>query len=362
MLCAASTLPAQSRIDLLQKVANHYKNADSFDVKGSASALIPGTSWRVTYEFETEGAQPSFLPINLRKPSIQATTRVGNMQSMLAVPGGTDPKPQHMGLLPLGQYSAIATRLLDARKIGTETVTLDGRTYTCEIIDATYDYSPAFKPNSQILHKHLWVDPSALVVLRETRPMPDHPETEWTGDVTSFSFDHPPSEGLLQALKRFATQPKDRPDWVGRPLPDLTLKQVSGSAIRLGDLRGKPMLLDFWGSYCGPCKRMTIHAQELQKSYQSSGLRVLTLTQDTVEDARAWADYNHITLPVLLDADGAAFKAFDIQGVPVAILVGADGKVAHYWVGLDDPASMDTVIAEGLSDHAAPNSAGEPRQ
>ena len=354
LLCAATApLVAQSRVDLLQRVANHYNNADTFDVKGTASAVIPGTSWRVTYDFETEGAQPSFLPISLRKASIQVISLVANATQTLAVPGGTDPKPQHFPLLPLGQYNAITMRLLDAQKVGTDTVTVDGHAYSCEIIDASYDYSPESKPKSHIEHKRFWIDPGALVVLRETRSMPDHPDSEWTGEVTSFTFDRPPSERILDALKRFASQPKDRPDWAGRAVPDLTLQLLSGPAVKLVNFHGKPLLLDFWGSYCAPCKRVTLHAQELKEHYGPSSLAVLTLTQDTAEDARAWADYYHVTLPVLLDTDGAAFKAFDVQGVPVTILIGADGKVAHYWVGLEDPASMDAVIAENLAPHAA---------
>ena len=361
LLCAASSLPAQSRVDLLQRVANHYSNSDSFDVKGTTSALFPGSHWRVTYQFETEGAQPAFLPLSVRKPSLQAVSQVGHVNETLAVPGATDPKPPGFALPPMGRYNDISTRLVDAQKIGEETLTVDGHAYSCEIVDATYDYSPAFKPNSRIEHAHFWVDPSKLLVLRETRTMPDHPESQWTGDVTSFSFDQAPSEMIVKALKGFATQPKDRPDWVGRPVPDLSLAQLSGPQVRLTELRGKPVLLDFWGSYCGPCKRATLHAQELKDRYQSSGLAVLTFTQDTAADARAWADYNHVTLPVLLDADGAAFKAFDIQGVPVAILFGADGKVVHYWVGLDDPALMDAAIAENLGPHRAPSATAQPR-
>jgi peroxiredoxin len=60
---------------------------------------------------------------------------------------------------------------------------------------------------------------------------------------------------------------------------------------------------------------------------------VLTLTQDTAQDAKLWTDYIHVSLPVLLDPDGGAFKAFDVQGVPVTILVDENGKVVHYWVG-----------------------------
>jgi hypothetical protein len=57
----------------------------------------------------------------------------------------------------------------------------------------------------------------------------------------------------------------------------------------------------------------------------------------------------NVNLPVLLDPDGTALKAFDVTGVPVAILVGEDGKVAHYWVGLDDLSAMDSVLRTTLS-------------
>ena len=53
-----------SRVDLLQRVADRFTNANTFDVKGTASAVKPGSSWRATYEFETQGAQPAF-PISL---------------------------------------------------------------------------------------------------------------------------------------------------------------------------------------------------------------------------------------------------------------------------------------------------------
>lgn len=346
---AASSLVAQSRVDLLQQVAKHYNDADSFRVTGTATSAIPGTSWRVSYEFVTEGAQPSFLPLNVRQSSPRVISSVFKMTESLAVPGGTDPRPHGgFGLVPMGQYNAIALRLISAQKVGTEMVTVDGQSHDCEIIDAEYDYSPSFKPKSMIEHKHFWIDPAELVVLRETRPMADHPGSEWTGQVTSFSFNQPPSEMMVAALQRFAAHPKERQDWLGRPAPDLVVQQLSGPPIKLASLRGKPLLLDFWGSYCGPCRRATLHAQELKSRFKSSGLIVLSLTQDTAADARAWAKYNNIKLPILLDTDGSAFRSFDIKGVPEAILIGADGKIAHYWVGSNDPASMDSAIAESL--------------
>jgi peroxiredoxin len=338
------------RTYLLEKVEQHFKNANSFDVKGTASAAIPGSSWRATYEFETQGAQPAFLPLSVRGPSMHEISNVGGLTETQISPDATDPKPQRgLGLVPLGQYADITRRLIDAQKIGTESIAFEGREHSCEVIDAVYDISPAFKPHSKTAHKHFSIDSSDMLVLRETQSSSEG--IDWTADVTSISFDQPPSESMVQALQRFANQPKDRPDWVGRAIPDLKLSQLSGSSVSLGELRGKPILLDFWGSYCAPCRRTTLHAQELAKQYLSSGLTVLTFTQDTPQDAKLWTNHYHVSLPVLLDRDGAAFKAFDVQGVPVAILVDADGKVIHYWVGLDDPTSMDSVLNAMLQTH-----------
>ena len=262
-------------------------------------------------------------------------------------------------MAPLGRYADITRRLIEAQKIGTESITFEGRERSCEIIDAIYDVSPEFKPHSQTIHKHFSIDPSDMLVLRETQSSSEN--MEWTADVSSISFDQPPSESMIQALRRFADQPKDRPDWVGRAVPDLTLTELSGSAVSLTELRGKSILLDFWGSYCGPCRLTTRHAQELANRYRSSGLTVLTVTQDTPEDAKLWTEHNHVDLPVLLDADGKVFKAFDVQGVPVTILIDENGKIVHYWVGLDDPSSMDSVLNAKLQPRPVSGVSSEQR-
>ncbi|KAA6464649.1 TlpA family protein disulfide reductase [Acidobacteria bacterium AB60] len=349
LLCSATLLAAQSRADLLKKVAARYKSADTFAVKGTATAQIEGTSWKVTYEYNTEAAQPSFLSLDVRKSTQQVISMVGKMTITQTDSKATDPKPdgKSFALLPLGQSTEVATRLIDAQKTGEETVTIQGHAYACEVIEAVYDYSPEFKPKSAIEHKRLWIAPDDLIVLRETKRGPDG--MKWTGEVTSFSFDQPPSERLVQALQRFAAQPKDRSDWAGRAAPDLSLQQLSGGSVQLSGFRGRPVLLDFWGSYCGPCRRTTLHAQDLKSRYESQGLAVLSLTQDTPADAKLWTDHYHVTLPVLLDPDGAAFKAFEVEGVPVAILIDADGKIAKYWVGLDDPTTMDSQVNETVS-------------
>jgi len=291
---------------------------------------------------------------------MKVISRAGKFTVTRIKADATDPKPQRDFIVaPGGRYNDLARRLVDAQMIGTEIITVQGRAHSCEIIDAVYDLSPEFKPHSQIEHKHFLIDPSEMLVLRETISSSDG--MEWTADVASTSFDQPPSEAMVQSLKDFAAQAKDRPDWIGRSIPDLTLTQLSGSSMSLGELRGKPILLDFWGSSCAPCRPATLHAQELANKYKPSGLMVLTLTRDTAQDAKLWTDHYKVSLPVLLDPDGAAFKAFEVQGIPVAILIDENGKVVHYWAGLDDPSAMDAALSATLQAHPVPATGSEPR-
>ncbi len=161
---------------------------------------------------------------------------------------------------------------------------------------------------------------------------------------------------MLELLKRTAADPQDRPQWIGRTLPNLALSQLGGASVNLRETRGQTVLLDFWDSYCGPCTIATRHAQDLENRYRSSGLEVLTLTRDTARDAKLWADHYHVNLPILLDPNGAAFKAFDVQGVPVTILIDANGRVVHYWIGLEDPAQIDSIVSATLQAQPAVHS------
>ncbi len=361
---AASMLDGQSRLELLRRAANFYNNLDSVDVKGYATARVPGTSWEITYDAETEAAQPKFIPVGLRASSMQVVTTVSNFRPARVVARTSDPFPTHrFMMLPFGQYENLARHLLDAQRIGVEIITYQGHNYSCDVIDAVYDESPEFKPNSISSHRKIYIDPNTLWVLKETRP--DSAVGEWTFVVTSITLNKQPSAALLKALQSFASQPKTKSQWRGRPAPDLTLTDLSGNRVRLAELHGHPVLLDFWASYCGPCKRAAALSEQLANTYRQAGLIVWSLTEDTPSDARLWLKFNHLSLPVLLDRDGVAFKTFQVEGVPVAILIDDQGKVVKYWIGMDDPGDVQTTI-ESLVDHLQrhlnePVAAGTPR-
>ncbi len=344
-LCfAAAMVNAQSRIDLLRHAAEFYQKQSSFHVKGVASARAPNSSWQITYDLEVEAAQPRFIPEALRGSSLQAVTTIGNLRAARVIADATDPLPDGLGMRPFARYQTLADRLIDAQKVGMETVTYRAHDYGCEIIDATYDASPDFAPNSVSSHLKVYIDPDTLWVLKESQPDPR--VGDWTFTLTSQVFDQSPSEKLIQALASFANPRKSKPEWEGRSAPDLALKDFSGNRVRLADFRGHVILLDFWASYCAPCKRATVFAEQLATVYKNAGLVVWGVTRDTPGDARSWLNSNHMSLPALLDQDGAAFKAFEVEGVPVAILIDGQGIVVKYWEGLEETSEIQTAVEE----------------
>src|SRR5581483_10071000 len=126
---------------------------------------------------------------------------------------------------------------------------------------------------------------------------------------------------------------------------------LQGHRVRLADLRGHAVLLDFWASFCAPCRRAAAFSEQLGKTYHDAGLIVWGITQDTPEDAKKWLNFNHLSLPALLDSDGAAFKAFQVDGIPVAILIDERGQVVKYWTGVDDPKDIETTVAAVVRQH-----------
>ncbi len=335
------------RSQLLRQAGDFYGKLETSDVKGYASAKLPG--WQISVDVETVAAQPQFLPFGKRSSAPRQMSSFSNFRTKHV--GSRSNKPLPGVQMPvLGSFADLGRRLLSAQQVGRERVTYEGLEYPCAIIDASYDQSPDFKPHSQIVHKRFSLDPKTLWVFKEV--VPDEAVGDWNFVVTSMAFNQPLRSELVKGLESFNDQPKTLPEWAGRDLPKLILTDLTGNQVDVESLRGQPLLLDFWASYCGPCRAATALSTDLAETYGQSGLRVVTATRDNATDARLWMNFHHFSLPVLLDADSALSKTFGISGVPVAILFDRRGKVAKYWIGFDDSNDVRSTVAEVITRHA----------
>jgi peroxiredoxin len=112
--------------------------------------------------------------------------------------------------------------------------------------------------------------------------------------------------------------------------PDFTLRQVDGPNLRLGEQKGRVVMVNFWATWCGPCRVEMPHLSRLYEKYRGSGFVLLGINID--EDpaaAKALAGKLGIKFPVLLDTDKKVVGAYDLNAMPATVLIDKDGRVRH---------------------------------
>jgi thiol-disulfide isomerase/thioredoxin len=137
--------------------------------------------------------------------------------------------------------------------------------------------------------------------------------------------------------------------------PDWTLKDLEGKSVSLGALKGRIVVLDFWGSWCGPCRRELPHFEQLYGRYRGDKVAFLSVNVEMertveahLEKARAFIAQNHYSFPVLPDHDGVAVNAHGISSYPTLLLIGPDGRIRYRNIGYRE--GFDEIIAAQLAD------------
>ncbi len=144
------------------------------------------------------------------------------------------------------------------------------------------------------------------------------------------------------------------PAWAtnpGEPAPEIDLPGAS-IAAKLSELKGKVVYVDFWASWCGPCKQSFPWMNEMQKKYGPQGLQIVGLNVDAKrEDADTFLKEFPAQFEVAFDSKGESAKKFKIKGMPTAFLVGKDGLVLNVHQGFRDKdrADLEAKFIEALN-------------
>ncbi len=138
---------------------------------------------------------------------------------------------------------------------------------------------------------------------------------------------------------------------VGQTAPDFDLAG-SLAAVKLSDYKGKTVYLDFWASWCGPCKQSFPWMNEMQSRYGAKGFRVVGVNVDQkTDDAKAFLKDTPARFDVAFDQTGKTPKTYAIKGMPTSVLIGPDGKVISVHSGFkpEQRAELETQIQQALS-------------
>lgn len=119
--------------------------------------------------------------------------------------------------------------------------------------------------------------------------------------------------------------------------PDFTLRTTAGGNLRLQEQRGRVVMVNFWATWCGPCKIEMPHLVRLYEKYRASGFQLLGVNiDDDPRNAVASATKLGITFPVLLDAEKRVAKLYDLSTMPTTLLIDRDGTLRHVHRGYRD--------------------------
>jgi len=124
---------------------------------------------------------------------------------------------------------------------------------------------------------------------------------------------------------------------VGSPAPDFTLRVLDGPNLRLQEQRGKVVLVNFWATWCGPCRKEMPHLNRIADKYRASGLVMLGINvDDDVRNAAELASKLGVKFPVLLDTDKKVSKLYDLNSMPSTLVIDRNGRVRYLHRGYQD--------------------------
>jgi cytochrome c biogenesis protein CcmG, thiol:disulfide interchange protein DsbE len=158
------------------------------------------------------------------------------------------------------------------------------------------------------------------------------------------------------ALAVSGCQPRDDIERELEPAPDYSAVTLAGDSVSLADLRGEPVLLNVWATWCAPCRVEIPELQALHEAHHDQGLRVVGVTVDAraaERDVHQFIDEFGMTYDVWWDPDHTVLDRFRGSGVPLTVLIDREGRIVWRHLGMfqqGDPrlvAGLEQVLGEG---------------
>ena len=128
---------------------------------------------------------------------------------------------------------------------------------------------------------------------------------------------------------------------------DFTLKKVSGESVSLSDWAGQVRLIDFWATWCAPCREEIPWLKELQRTYGDEGFTILAISDENAEIIRKFVEENEITYVNLVDP-GEATSRYSVISLPAAFLVDRDGNLVEEFRGTKPKKILEAKVRELL--------------
>jgi peroxiredoxin/YHS domain-containing protein len=135
------------------------------------------------------------------------------------------------------------------------------------------------------------------------------------------------------------------PPVLPRPAPAFSLKNLAGETVKLSDLKGKVVLVDYWATWCAPCVATMPEMQKLHEKYGAKGLTVLgvSIDEEGEKKVKPFIAKRKFSYPILLD-DQNIWKGYNIKAIPALFLVDREGQIVKQWTGKPDKKDVEQAV------------------
>ena len=148
-----------------------------------------------------------------------------------------------------------------------------------------------------------------------------------------------------------------RGEWMGKPLPTLSLANAGGEGrfdLSQGAFKGKVLLIDYFATWCGPCRILAQKLHPLLERERPNGFEIVSISTEELDVVKAWVAKNAPGYPILVDDNHSFEEAFSPSVMPTVWIIDREGQVRGVWSGANEYAAMEKKILELLGPKDAP--------
>lgn len=134
----------------------------------------------------------------------------------------------------------------------------------------------------------------------------------------------------------------------GQPVPGFAMSFPDGTTVSLADLKGRAFMLNFWATWCGPCRHEIPLILDQQAAHLDEWLVLAVNVKEPMQKVAAFAEEFDMQIPIVLDPNGDVVDLFQVRGFPTSVFVDAEGRLVATWTGVLDEAKLTQLLEASL--------------